>query len=73
MTLRLVGTVPPEVWNRLGTKVIPKLSSGDGLTVGIDLSVRVAAPFAKNMEADLLQIIDDLGLGNRVKVERSDP
>lgn len=66
MTLRLVGTVPPEVWNRLGTKVIPKLSSGDGL------SVRVAAPFAKNMETDLRQIVDDLGLGDRVRVERSD-
>jgi hypothetical protein len=71
-TLRLTGTVPPEVWNRLGTKVIPKLSSGDGLTVGIDLSVRVAVPFAKNMEADLRQIVDDLGLGDRVRVERSD-
>jgi Protein of unknown function (DUF499) len=70
-TLRLVGTVPPEVWNRLGTKVIPKLSSGDGLTVGIDLSVKVAAPFARNMEADLHQILEDLGLGSRVRVERS--
>jgi hypothetical protein len=72
-TLRLVGTLPPEVWNRLGTKVIPKLSSGDGLTVGIDLSVKVDAAFAKNMETDLRQILDDLGLANRVKVERSIP
>jgi hypothetical protein len=65
--------VPPEVWNRLGTKVIPKLSSGDGLTVGIDLSVRVAVPFARNMEVELRQILDDLGLGDRVKVEQSNP
>jgi Protein of unknown function (DUF499) len=72
-TLRLVGTVPPEVWNRLGTKLIPKLSSGNGLSVGIDLSVRVAVPFAKNMEAELRQILDDLGLADRVKVERSTP
>ena len=27
-TLRLVGTVPLEIWNRLGTKIIPKLKSG---------------------------------------------
>jgi hypothetical protein len=72
-TLRLIGTVPPEVWNRLGRSVIPKLSSGEGLTVGIDLSVRVAVPFIKSMEADLRQIVDDLGLSDRVKVERSNP
>jgi len=33
-TLRLVGDVPPEIWNRLGTKVLPKLRAGDGLRVG---------------------------------------
>jgi hypothetical protein len=23
-TIRLVGAVPPEMWNRLGTKILPK-------------------------------------------------
>ena len=72
-TLRLVGTLPPGVWNRLGTKVIPKLSSGDGLTVGIDLSVKVDAALANNIEVDLHQILEELGLVDRVKVERSTP
>jgi hypothetical protein len=31
-TLRLVGTIPPEVWNRLGTKVLP--NSAQGTTCG---------------------------------------
>jgi hypothetical protein len=70
-TLRLVGTVPPEVWNRLGTKVLPKLRSGDDLSVGIEFSVSVGSAFAKNMETELQQILNDLGLGDRVRVERS--
>ena len=70
-TLRLAGTVPPEVWNRLGTKVLPKLRSGDDLTVGIDFSVSVSSQFAQNMETELQQILDDLGLSDRVRVERS--
>ena len=70
-TLRLAGTVPPEVWNRLGTKMLPKLRSGDDLSVGIEFSVSVGAQFAHAMEADLQQILDDLGLGDRVRVERS--
>ena len=69
-TLRLVGTVPPELWNRLGTKVIPKLRSGDDLTVGIEFSVKVGAAFAKSMESDLQQILNDLGLASSVRIER---
>ncbi len=45
-TLRLIGSVPPEVWNRLGTKVLPKLRSGDDLSVGIEFSVSVSSAFA---------------------------
>ena len=70
-TLRLVGTVPPEVWNRLGTKVLPKLRSGDDLSIGIEFSVSVGSAFVKNMETELQQILNDLGLGDRVRVERS--
>ena len=70
-TLRLAGTVPSEVWNRLGTRILPKLRSGDDLRVGIEFSVSVSSQFARNMETELKQILDDLGLGDRVRVERS--
>ena len=69
-TIGLAGTVPPEVWNRLGTKILPKLRTGDDLSVGIDLSVSVSSQFAQNLETDLRQILSDLGLGDRVRVER---
>ena len=69
--LQLAGTVPPEIWNRLGTKMLPKLRSGDDLKIGIEFSVSVNSQFAQNMETDLKQILDDLGLGDRVRVERS--
>src|SRR5207245_1886238 len=29
-------SVPPEVWNRLGTKILPKLRSGSDLKIGLD-------------------------------------
>lgn len=70
-TLRLTGTVPPEIWNRLGTKVLPKLRSGDGLSVGIELSVNVDPTRAAAMEAELRQILSELDLGDRVRLEYS--
>ena len=70
-TLRLAGSVPPEVWNRLGTRILPKLRSGDDLSVGIEFSINVRSQFARNMETELKQILDDLGLGERIRVEIS--
>ena len=61
---------PPEVWNRLGTKILPKLRSGDDLSVGIEFSVSVDSAFGKNMESELRQILDDLGLAGSVRIER---
>jgi hypothetical protein len=71
VTIRLVGDIPPEIWNRLGTKVLPKLRSGDGLRVGIEFSVTVEPTLASNMEKEIQVILQELGLRERVRVERA--
>ena len=68
--LRLTGTVPPEIWNRLATIVLPKLRSGDGLSVGIDLSVDVSATRIESMRSELERVLGELGLSDRVRVDR---
>jgi len=68
-TFRICGDVPPEVWNRLGTKVLPKLRSGSELKIGIEFSVTVDKPLAQSFENDLKQILEDLGLTGRIHVE----
>ena len=69
-TLRLAGSIPPEVWNRLGTKVLPKLRQGQGLQIGFDFSVRVDADLAPNLAAELEQALADLDIGRTVKIEQ---
>ena len=32
VTLRIRGTVPYESWNMLGTRILPKIRSGEALT-----------------------------------------
>ncbi|MBM4086628.1 MAG: hypothetical protein FJ272_17730 [Planctomycetes bacterium] len=68
-TFRLTGKVPPELWNRLGTRIIPKLKAGSELQIGIDVTVTVGAEAARSFEGDLRQVLDDLGLADKVKVE----
>ena len=68
--LRISGSVPPELWNRLGTKLIPKLRSAEGLTVSVEFSVEVAATKATSLEAELQQVLTELNLDGKVAVER---
>jgi hypothetical protein len=69
--IRLSGAVPPEVWNRLGTKLIPKLRGGSELTVNVDFSVTVTADQAKALVAELRQMLQELDLTERVYIEQS--
>lgn len=68
-TLRLVGNVPPEVWNRLGTKIVAKLRSGSEVTIGVQFSATVSADSASALAAELRQGLQELGLGEAVRVE----
>ena len=67
--LHLVGSVPPEVWNRLGTKVLPKLRSGIDLRIGVEFTVTVKADTAGSLMAELQQILQELGLSEAVRIE----
>jgi hypothetical protein len=67
-TLRIAGDLPPEVWNRLGTRILPKLRSGANLKIGVEFSVTVESGTSRSFEADLKQILDDLGLTGRVRI-----
>ena len=72
-TLRLRGAVPYEAWNRLGTRILPKLRPGESLRLGVDLSVSVESSQAHGLQIELRQALADLGLVDRVNLESSEP
>jgi hypothetical protein len=61
--------VPPEIWNRLGTKILPKLRAGSELKIGLEFSVTVSANSANGLITDLRQILQELGLAEAVRVD----
>jgi hypothetical protein len=71
-TLRLVSTIPPEVWNRLGTKVLPKLRTGNDLRVDVDLSVSLNTELVRSMVSELRQILQALDLEDRLRIEQDE-
>jgi len=67
--IRVSGSVPPELWNRLGTRVLPKLRSGQELKIGVSLEVSVDSPSAEGLRSELRQIVSDLGLEGSIAVD----
>ena len=67
-TIRLSGAIPPELWNRLGTRILPKLKAGSDLRVGVEFSVTVRTDVVGSMTSDLRQILDDLGLADKLQI-----
>ena len=68
-TLRLKGNVPLETWNMVGIRILPKLRSGEGLNLAVDLSVQVDSDVLQVLAADVRQALEDLKLDDQVKIE----
>lgn len=66
----MVGTVPPEVWNRVGTRVLARLrSSGSELRIGVDFSLTVESDLAASLQSELRQTLQDIGLADKIEIE----
>ena len=68
-TLRIHGDIPPEVWNRVGTRLLPKLRAGHDLKVGVALELTADGPATDALLADVRQILDDLQLAERIRID----
>ncbi len=67
--LRFVGEVPPEMWNRLGVRLLPKLKAALEVQITVDVSATADADQARRLEKDLRQALEELGLGDRWRIE----
>ena len=70
VTLKLTGTVPSELWNRFGTRVLPKLRSCGDLRIEVGFSVSVPADILPTLELELRQALEDLGIGDKIQIQR---
>jgi hypothetical protein len=68
--LRVKGPLPPELWNRFGQKIVPKLRSGENLQARVELTVEIAAEEVTSLESEVRQILSDLELGGALVVEK---
>jgi hypothetical protein len=67
--ISVTGSIPAEQWNRLGTRLIPKMRAAGTLTAAIRLETEVDPARAAALSAELQQVIDEIGLSQSVRVE----
>ncbi|MGE3776317.1 MAG: DUF499 domain-containing protein [Pirellulaceae bacterium] len=69
--LRISGAVPAEQWNRMGTKILPKLRAGKDLRIDVSFSIELDTKSVADMRADLRQVLEDLGLTGTLRIDTS--
>lgn len=67
--LRLFGEIPPETWNRLGTKLVPKLRSGQDLKLQVQFVVNVWAEASRGLINELKLALQELGIADKIEIE----
>ncbi|MGH7459906.1 MAG: DUF499 domain-containing protein [Pseudomonas sp.] len=67
--LRVHGQIPPESWNRVGTKLLTKLKQHDALRVSIDLQADVAAAHFQQLVRDLRDSAADIGIDGAITID----
>ena len=67
--LRISGEIPTEVWQRLGRTLIPKLKAGGRPRVAVDVSLSVNNDGANGLRQEIQQILEDLKLEDKVRVD----
>lgn len=69
--LLISGSIPPELWQRVGTKLIPKLRSGEGTSIQLELKSEFKAEYLANIKMEIQQILTDLGVNDSVTISET--
>ena len=68
--ISVAGSIPPEQWNRLGTRLLPKMRAAGTVTATIRLEIEIDRTKASALSTELGQIVEEVGLSATVHVEQ---
>jgi len=65
----LTGVIPPELWTKVGIRLIPKLRSNAQPTLGINFALELDSAQAPNLIREIQQALADLDLTEKIKIQ----
>ena len=66
------GSIPPESWNRFGTRVLTKMRAGTDLEINVEFSATFDAASAQGTLSELTPALQEMGVEKRVVAKRVD-
>ncbi len=66
--LEITGGLPFEIWNRFGSKILPKIKSAEDFSIGISITLSGSAKDLSRLNQEISQALADLGLSEQVKI-----
>jgi hypothetical protein len=67
-TVRVAGSIPLELWNRLGTKILPKLRPGSDISIKVEFSANFPGREAGRTAEEIRLLLAELGVGESLRV-----
>jgi hypothetical protein len=68
--LQISGTIPPEIWNRFGSRILPKVRNVQDLSIGVTITMNGSTEEISHLQLDLNQAISDLGLTGQIEIKQ---
>jgi hypothetical protein len=68
--IRISGDVPPELWNRLGTRLIPRLRTHRDLQARVQFECEVEQATLEAAMSGLRSVLEELGLSHKLQIEQ---
>ena len=67
--MTLAGAIPPELWNKVGIRIIPKLRSAQSEPrLAVNFGLEIKGDQAAHLLHDLQRALVDLGLSAQVAI-----
>ena len=68
-SVEIHGEIPPEQWNRIGIRLVSKLRTERSLKASVRFNVTIDGKTGTNLLAEVRQILEELELGERVRID----
>jgi hypothetical protein len=68
--LQISGTIPPEIWNRFGSRILPKVRNLQDLLIDVTITMNGTTEEIARLQLDLNQALSDLGLAGQVEIKQ---
>jgi len=72
VSIFVAGSVPPELWNKLGTRLIPKLRMGRVVDLQVQATIEIEPVEMEHLREEIRRVLAELEIESQWRVEEGE-